>query len=1130
MSRKKKVASGLETPLLSGLDEPVLAAVEGVRDAAARQRIVTELDRNLLVEAGAGSGKTQKLAERMAAGIATGRYVLEGLAAVTFTRKAAAELRGRFQQALEHELQQSTASDRQDRIRAALSNLERFFAGTIHSFCARLLRERPVEAGVSPGFTELDDVEERLVRQQSWRDYRAQAKAIGDVDLLELLDAGITAKQLDKAFETVCLYEDVTFPTGDATMPDATQAWKAIEKFWGELAGLLPSTIEPASTCKTQERAGRFTRQWRAYQRGNRDAALLVELMRCWESKPAVVQRWWGNKASAKQAEQLHEDFRTATVLPYLTAWRQHLYGRCIALLTRAREAAQADRRLRNALSFNDLLLMTAQVLRENADVRRALQQKYRWLLVDEFQDTDPVQAEIMFLLAQDDDAPGADGSGSSRSPKPVAGSLPAPSVGRSPSPVVTLRPGALFVVGDPKQSIFRFRRADIDIYNEVRARLGGPDGSGIVRLTTNFRSVPGLCEWANDVFRARFPAAPTPHAPMFASLDPYREATDHAPAIAVLDLEATLDPRDLPVEEGARIARYIRAEVDAGRREFGDFLILTRRKKGLRPCAQALEDLQVPMEVTGAGAFDQSEEVREIALLLTALADPQDAVALVGVLRGSLFGLSDRDLFAFKQAGGYFNFFTEMTSSEPSAGRVAVALASLRLWFKWTRMLPAGAALERILDDSGYLALAATSHGGVEAGDLLHAIDRVRAVVESGSTLAEAADALAGWSGLDDDGPDESTEVDSLPLEPGRRDVVRLMNLHKAKGLEAKVVFLADPLGGFEPRVDVRVVRDGGNAVGYFKIVEEKEGSWVRTVLAEPAGWTAHEADEKAYLTAEVDRLLYVAATRAKDTLVVSRYAGGAGRRTPAWEVLSAKMASAPALVIPATVTLPPFGQVDLSAAAVAMAMTAAAGSHQLVRQPSWTTTSVTAESKRLPRFVLESPDVLDDADPTRTVIPDTPSHRADAGMAWGALVHGLLEHAMRHQSATRDDLTRLAMWLTVEEPQLRAVIGQAVDTVLAVVRSPELAAARAAVECHEEVPFAVRETGTGLPAVITGVIDLAYRGEDGWHALDYKTDADAKDADLAERHKRQLEAYERTWGRVSGMATRARILSARA
>ena len=608
----------------------------------------------------------------------------------------------------------------------ALANLERFFAGTIHSFCARLLRERPVEAGVSPGFTELDDAEERLVRQQSWRDYRAQAKASGDVDLVELLDAGITAKQLDKAFETVCLHEDVEFPRGDAP---ATRRQDGVEGARAVLEGAVGAVAgdDRSRTRRARPRSARSDSRahWRAYQRGKRDrGAARRAAPAAGNRSPNVTQKWWRDQADGQAARSSSTtDFRAATVQPYLASWRQYLYGRCIGLLVKARESAKAERRRRNALSFNDLLILTAKVLRENADVRRALQQKYRWLFVDEFQDTDPVQAEIMLLLATDEDNAGA------------------------------LRPGALFVVGDPKQSIYRFRRADIDIYNEVRARLGGADGSGIVRLTTNFRSVPGLCAWANDVFKTRFPATPTKQAPAFAPLDAYREAAGAGPDIAILDLPATIDSSQLQAEEAARIARYIRAEVEAGRRSYGDFLILTRKKKSLRPLADALEAVQVPIEVTGAGAFAHSEEVRDIALLLGALADPQDAVALVGVLRGPLFGLSDRDLFAFRQAGGYFNLFAEITSSDPQAARVAAALTSLRQWFKWTRVLPAGAALERIFEDSGFLALAATSRGGVEAGDLLHAIDRVRAVVETGFTLAEAADALAAWSGLDEDG-----------------------------------------------------------------------------------------------------------------------------------------------------------------------------------------------------------------------------------------------------------------------------------------------------------------------------------------------------------------------------------------
>src|SRR6187200_1080552 len=206
-------------------------------DQESRRIIRGSLDTNLLVEAGAGSGKTQMLAERMAAGVASGVYQVEHMAAVTFTRKAASELRGRFHIALEQLLAHATPSaaleaESAERVHRALSNLERFFAGTIHAFCARLLRERPVESGVAPGFTELDETDDQLLRQQAWRDYRAQARGSGDPDLLALLDTGIAPKDLDKAFRTICDYEDVEFPAGAAQKPDGTKAWKELEDFW----------------------------------------------------------------------------------------------------------------------------------------------------------------------------------------------------------------------------------------------------------------------------------------------------------------------------------------------------------------------------------------------------------------------------------------------------------------------------------------------------------------------------------------------------------------------------------------------------------------------------------------------------------------------------------------------------------------------------------------------------------------------------------------------------------------------------------------------------------------------------------------------------------------------------------
>src|SRR4051812_2795128 len=217
-------------------------------DRDSRRIIRQELLTNILVEAGAGSGKTQMLADRMAAGVASGVYQVEHLAAVTFTRKAASELRGRFHLALEHRLEHAAAEEAA-RVRAVLSNLERFFAGTIHSFCARLLRERPVESSVSPGFTELDEVQELELRQRVWRDFITSARAAGNPDTLALLEAGIKPQDLDAAFGEICVNEDVEFVPGDAECPDPKGARVALLKFWEELRTHLPDDINRETTC-----------------------------------------------------------------------------------------------------------------------------------------------------------------------------------------------------------------------------------------------------------------------------------------------------------------------------------------------------------------------------------------------------------------------------------------------------------------------------------------------------------------------------------------------------------------------------------------------------------------------------------------------------------------------------------------------------------------------------------------------------------------------------------------------------------------------------------------------------------------------------------------------------------------
>ena len=1082
----------------------------GLADAEARETIARRLDLNILVEAGAGSGKTHSLARRMAAGIVSGRYVVGEMAAVTFTRKAAAELRGRFQLALERSLD-GAAPEERARIETALAEIEHLFAGTIHSFCARLLRERPVEAGVAPGFTELDEVEDAESRQRAWREYLSRLRAAGSPLLEELQRAGVKAADLDGALAVICTFDEVEFPSGSAPAPDTAAAKKAADALWKKLKPLMPATEPPDAKCAALRKAQIFRARIRAAGSGR--PADIIAALKVWETVPKVTMKWWaeGREEGRKLRDTLEAlvgAFAVDTVEPALRAWRHYVYGLAMTLLSEARESARGERRRDLALNYGDLLVGAARLLRGNAAVRAALQRKYRWLFVDEFQDTDPIQAEVMLLLAADE-----------QSARVAAGAPIDPFS-------LPLRPGALFVVGDPKQSIYRFRRADIDTYNRVR-RIIEETGGRVVALTTSFRARPSLSEWNNEVFADVFPAEATPQQAAFERLDsdPAWKARRLTAAgelgLRILEIPADCAAGEVPAWEAGAIARYIRAKVDAGRAAFEDFLILTRKKKHLAVYAAALGAIEIPHEVSGAGAFGDSPLVEALIGLLRVLGDPADTVGVVGVLRGPLFGLSDAQLFEHRQGGGHIGLAhgRERAGTDGAASPVEEALGRLADWLGLTRTLPLSAALERMLEDSGLLALGATGgSGGAQAGDLLHAVGLVRGVAAEGGSVADAAALLEEAA--------KSPEVESVPLEPGRRDVVRLMNLHKAKGLEAPVVFLADPAGGVRGGVNVRIVREGAAARGYLSMRRELN-EYRSEAIAEPENWDDHETEEQAYLAAEELRLLYVAATRARELLVVSQWARESKGKRP-WGLLDDHLDDAPELEVPKPGKAAPSRREAISLAARVRAAGARVRRHQAARQATWDVTAVT-------RAIGQGRGTGDEGRGTGDKAKSaTRGDEAAAGARWGSLVHGLLEHAMRRPGATRADLERLAGWLTLEAPELRPAIPAALDLLERTVGSRFWQDAVAGGKVSVEVPFAVRiqpgETFAGLPpatvpTVLHGVIDLLYRGADGWRILDYKTDLAAAEGEaLLAHHAPQLAMYREAFERVAGQRVTGR------
>jgi ATP-dependent helicase/nuclease subunit A len=275
--------------------------------------------------------------------------------------------------------------------------------------------------------------------------------------------------------------------------------------------------------------------------------------------------------------------------------------------------------------------------------------------------------------------------------------------------------------------------------------------------------------------------------------------------------------------------------------------------------------------------------------------------------------------------------------------------------------------------------------------------------------------------------------------------------------------------------------------------------------VIAAPADWVAFETQELTHLDAEEHRLLYVAGTRSRDQLVVGRWARGAGKDSAAWEKFASFLTGAPELAVPSTASASAPQEVDLSAGANMQAFVKRLAAHKRLLVPSWSATSVTAEARHIAKIARSVESEADD--PTRALAGGTPSHGADAGMAWGTLIHGLLEHAMRHKDASREDLTRLAMWLTFAQPELRPVIDEAVRTVEAFTRS-EFWQLASRSDHAVEVPF---QFADGDNSLLAGVIDLVFKSEESWEVVDYKTDIDLQEDRAARRYACQLAAYQR-------------------
>jgi ATP-dependent exoDNAse (exonuclease V) beta subunit len=1019
-------------------------------DDEARRMIREDTHKTLFVEAGAGSGKTRSLVERIKQLVIEDGVPLRCIAAVTFTEKAGAELRDRLRAVLEQE-----TSERAD---DALDDLDGAAIGTLHSFAQRILAEHPIEAGLPPLIEVADELSSAVAFQERWAEQRRQLLDDDDIAeaLLLAMSAGVTLDHLrsltrlfnadwDLVTERVLTGEELSRPELrgiEELVQRTTELVAQAEKCTDADDKFLPSLQKFAA--------------WADALAADGDPGQQLQVLRAavdLKFSHGRSANWGGKalldalKADCKQVVDDAAAVVAAVLEPTLRALSRWIAARVL-------EAAR-ERRAAGRLEFHDLLVIAREVLRgeHGAEVRGALQSRYRHLLLDEFQDTDPIQIELAVRIAG-----GA-----------------AASAERWEDVVVP--PGSLFVVGDPKQSIYRFRRADIAMYLRSQRVIGEP-----VSLTTNFRTVSPIVSWVNAVFD-RLIVAEEDAQPAFQPLGTHRESQPGAAAVVVVGADAHQDkPKaaDLRQREAADVADAISRAiadqwpvcVDGTWRpaRLDDIAILVPARTSLPFLEDALDRAGISYRAESSSLVYEAQEVRDLLAAVRAIADPSDGLSLVTALRSPLFSCGDDDLWTWKRDGGALTVIAPQ-DEERAEHPVAQALDYLKRLHYAARWMAPSEVLARLVSERRMLEVAATSPRARDQWRRLRFVmDQARAWSESEHGGLRAYLAWAAQQG------EETSRVVEAALPETDAEAVRIMTVHGAKGLEFPIVVMSGMTAAPRNPSGVRVLwtRDGGYEVSLRK------------------GVTTGDFDVAAPIDEQMDdmerrRLLYVAATRARDHLVVSLHrsaasttatsaklladVGKAAERVAAWSVGDAL---ADALLARLHAAVPPPAYDEWLAAME--------GVRAATRQVSAISASGLEGTE--PAVVLSEDEggAGSAKGPLNVDLP--PWSKGRYGTAIGRAVHGVLQSV--------DLATGAGVGEAVAAQCVAEGVEDHADVVAALVQSALASDVvhRAATRQHwrEMYVGTVQDDGT----VLEGYVDLVYREDDGALVIvDYKTDA---------------------------------------
>jgi ATP-dependent exoDNAse (exonuclease V) beta subunit len=1156
--------------------------VSALIDHEARERIRGALDETLVVEAAAGTGKTSELVRRLVAVLAEGRGTVQSVVAVTFTEKAAGDLKLRLRGGLEEARQVATpGSPRRRNLDDAVARLEEARVSTIHGFCNDLLHERPVEAVVDPQFRVLSEPEaEALYRRAFDRWIEEQLESPRDglrraIRRPSKLDDGDPVERLCRAGLELVRWRDFRAPWRREPFGREAIIDAMIERVHA-FRELLRSCASPTDTLYQDtwlaRRISDDARVSESVARRDYDGleAALTDLARQWQFRRPRrgADR---NYRGASRDEVLEAHGRLLAGLEEFARQADaDLVARLQAELFETIDRYEALKRRSGCLDFLDLLLRARDLLTNRADVRADLQDRLSHIFVDEFQDTDPLQAEILVLLA---------------------GSDPAVASWREVTPV----PGKLFVVGDPKQSIYRFRRADVGVYQEVKALLCAR-GAVLVELTSSFRAVPSLQRLVNAAFVSEMVEDRQRLQSGYVPLTPDRPERDGQPSVVALPVPAPYGRSGITktaIEDSLpeAVAAFVHWLVEKSgwtvteRERPGQEIPVAPRHVCLlfrrftqwgadvtRPYVEALEARDIPHMLVGGKSFHLREEVESLRTALTAIEWPDDELSVYGALRGSLFAVGDEALLEYRARFGRLHPFRilEPEPGQPVAPHLEAVIESLRLLRDLSRRRNF-----RPVEDTIEALLAATrAHASFM---LRHSGEQALANVLRIAELARAWEASGGISfrGFVEQLRDESEgEAPEAPIVEEGSEGVRVMTVHKAKGLEFPIVILADIT------CNIASVNPG-------RYIDAAAG----LCAVRLAGWSPwdlldHEQDEVARDRAEGVRVAYVAATRARDVLVVPAIgddpavagweAASDGWTTPLHSAIYPPMhrrrsasdaPGCPSLgddsvlrrpdrdapgrdnVHPGLHVLGPAGAeypvVWWSPLALELGVERVSGvrrqdliedaGHDVLdadrrRYEEWQRARDAArEAGARPSLVLQT--VTEWArqgaedtglGPEVTVIDAATGLGRPGGPRFGTLVHAVLATvALDAKRGSIADLASLQSRVLGALPEETAAATAVVEAALA---HPLLGRAREAWRrdrCRRETPIsAVEADGT----VLEGVLDLAFEDDDGWTVVDFKTEAELTGS-LA-RYRRQVGAYATVVGRVTGRPVTAVLM----